>query len=183
MTAENPQSTEATPEFNQEANAKLEEVLKERGYQYEPVRGNYGGADEHSFWIKGITLQEGLDLARQFDQSSVMTPGGLAYTSGLVQPATGLNVNADINEYFSEVQRDGQNVRFQYDINWDGGYYILEHHSQARGLTKLDTEFSGTGKPGSENKVRQAYPEIFKNRIYMYRANPKAVEHGLGANR
>jgi len=73
VTASNPGTEYLPDEQNQARNARLQEVLDERGFCYVSARG-YNAARTHeepSFAVLGIELEDALRLAREFEQAAI----------------------------------------------------------------------------------------------------------------
>lgn len=71
ITAENPNSVQADPQFNAEANAKLEKQLRTMNLGFQKIRGKYGNT-ENPFFVPNITKDELLQLGRECQQTSVI---------------------------------------------------------------------------------------------------------------
>ena len=85
LTAENPMRQTLTEEENAELNKKAEAWLKDRGYTPRRVSGKYGQA-ENSFFVPGLTKEDAIEFAKEFNQESVAHSEGLIYQDGSVNP-------------------------------------------------------------------------------------------------
>jgi hypothetical protein len=86
ITAENPHGKQATPEFNNESNERLEKKLRLMNLGFVKVKGQYGNV-EHPFFVPNITKDELLKLGQDFEQESIIygekiteKKGGETYT-------------------------------------------------------------------------------------------------------
>lgn len=126
MTAENPGNAMLSPEENVARNAELKKALDDLGATYVEIDGYYD-RDEKSFFVKGLTVAEAMDLGIRFDQESVAHSKGMLYTKGehkgTMEPATGkVDVNQDMDNYYSTVQtEDGPK---KYSVGYDWGNYV-----------------------------------------------------------
>lgn len=125
VTAENPNNVELSPEENAARNEVLRAELQARGLRFkeatgaeiahEQVEGKYvaeGQEDtaplEHPFLVLGIDLATAREIAKKFDQESVLTPMGLVYHDNTVERA--LNVQEHETEpanYWTRVPSTG----------------------------------------------------------------------------
>lgn len=184
MTAENPSGMTLSAEENLSRMTQLKRHLDRSGYRYIEVDGYYDGP-EHSLLVYDIPLTDALNLAKQFQQESILCPSGLVYSDGRFVPFdkdAAMRTGVGIDNYYSEVVIDDERVRFQLPLS-DEEYYLLEHYGKTPELSELDPAYSGTGKKGTEDWVRSTYPELFKNRLYFYAVAPARVEYGLGPHR
>jgi len=55
----------------------------------------------------------------------------------------------------------------------------FKHYSKISGLKWLYPKFHGTGKPGEESTTKRNYPEVYKDRLYLYHLE-QSPESGLG---
>ena len=85
LTAENPMRQTLTEEENAELNKKAEAWLKKRNYTPRRVSGKYGQA-ENSFFVPGLTKEDAIEFAKEFNQESVAHSEGLIYQDGSVNP-------------------------------------------------------------------------------------------------
>ena len=166
--------------------AKLAGALEALGAKITSTLGNYDG-EEVSMLAEGVTIEDALDLARETGQESIMTNFGLVYTNGRVvpiKPGDSLTIDNDLDNYYTVINIDGEDIKFSFDLDWANDYYILEHWSQTPDLEVLDPAYGGTGKPGEEDSLRKAYPELFVPRTYHYGMNvAQRREAGLGNQR
>jgi hypothetical protein len=54
-----------------------------------------------------------------------------------------------------------------------------KHYGSTPGLTELDPTFHGRGKPGEESNIKRTYPELWRDRTYLYHID-QTPEYGLG---
>jgi hypothetical protein len=85
VTAENPMAQPLTEEENVSLNAKAEQWLIDKGYSPKKIVGKYDQA-ENSFFVKGMTKDDALAFAKEFNQDSVAHSDGLIYQSGKMNP-------------------------------------------------------------------------------------------------
>jgi hypothetical protein len=121
LTAENPMGKTLPSAKNIELNKKLVAQLKEDGFEITPVTGHYGANPESSFIVKGMTDEQALKYGKMFNQDSVLTPKGLIYQDGTVNPADLNNIDFDskMTDFFTEIQIDGEKVKFSIPIDFD----------------------------------------------------------------
>lgn len=70
ITAQNPNSTEATSSFNKKANKDLLKSLKDSGFIVMPVKGKFANNTEHSYIILNISLEQLLRYGYSYRQTS-----------------------------------------------------------------------------------------------------------------
>ena len=85
LTAENPMAKPLSESDNAALNQKAEAWLKDRGYSPRRVSGKYGQA-ENSFFVPGLTKQDAIAFAKEFNQESVAHSEGLIYQDGSMNP-------------------------------------------------------------------------------------------------
>ncbi len=121
LTAENPGNQPLSAEENAARNTALIADLEAMGVTPIPVEGRYGGPVENSFMVFGLTNEQALELGKKHGQESVLTPQGLVYQDGTVNPADldKINFKADQTEYYSEVDIAGKKVKFSIPIDFD----------------------------------------------------------------
>lgn len=69
MTSENPMGKPMKRAVNRELVLQCKRALKQRGLEYIPVKGRYGG-DENSLFVLNPLLKDMMELSRKFDQES-----------------------------------------------------------------------------------------------------------------
>jgi len=156
LTAENPDAKPLTAFENRLKNRGLEKDLREAGFDFQPVRGNYG-RPENSYFVTGITPEVALDLGRKYGQESVLTPDGLKFADGSPDaPATGVTVfDTRPDSGFTELP-DGTFFSVGLDLsnrpsqpsaldNAVGGTIQAVHLSGRSGLKELSPTFFGKG--------------------------------------
>jgi len=97
LTGENPMAETMTEEENAALNQRAELWLRAKGYSPRRVSGKYGQA-ENSFFVPGLTKEDAIAFAKEFNQESVAHSEGLIYQDGSMNP----RVKADDNFSFSE---------------------------------------------------------------------------------
>jgi hypothetical protein len=118
LTAENPGNKTATPEENAKANSRLEADLKKLGVDYQRVKGKYGGPEENSFAVTGITKEQAHALRDKYGQDSVLTREGFEHADGSVTPAKSIELKGKGDEDYYTRMPDG--TKFAADMDWDG---------------------------------------------------------------
>lgn len=117
LTAENPDAKQLSPEANAKRNQDLEEELRSLGLQYRKVAGRYGGPDESSFIVVGLSEDTALALGAKYGQESVLTRRGVVYPDGRVVPATGVETfDVPPADFFSKVG----NAYFRVALDFNG---------------------------------------------------------------
>jgi len=180
VTAENPGAQALTPEANAVRNEKLLSELRRRGYEPIKQKGNYG-REENSFIVPEMSDAEALEIGKMFDQESVLTPTGLIYQDGRVNPADIANTNFDSKQtdFFSTVNINGKDVKYSIPIDLENKVQMsevkpigVEHYSPEVGLTETDPAFAGTRGIGEEVAQKQ-YPELYTQETYFYEKGAK----------
>ena len=97
LTAENPMAQPLTEEENKQLNQKAEEWLKSKGYKPKRVTGKYDQA-ENSFFVPGLTVEDAIEFAKEFNQESVAHSTGLVKQDGSMNP----RMNSDDNFSFED---------------------------------------------------------------------------------
>lgn len=88
LTANKEANGSAMSAANLQANDNLEKALIADGYNPHPVSGAYKGVDQgKNFLVPGMSNEEAVKYAKQYGQESVLTPHGLMYADGSVNPA------------------------------------------------------------------------------------------------
>ena len=122
LTAENPYGQPLGAAENEARNSALMREIEALGYQATPARGRYGGNDENSYLVSGLTGDQASGLGRLFDQDSVLTNRGFLYNDGTRTPINGFSaVDGAADDGFTEITLpDGRTTRFAADVpNWD----------------------------------------------------------------
>lgn len=122
LTGQNPDAVAVSKEANAKLNEKAQGWLAERGLKAIPIFGRYGNS-ERSFLVPGMTKQQAVEFANEFQQDSVAHSSGLVYKDGSYNPRTeGVNLEDRFDnggDYFSTVNVGGKKVDFSvnYDFN------------------------------------------------------------------
>lgn len=124
LTAENPHGEATDPRSNAAANAHLKRAIRNMGYDPVAVQGFYGGNDENSFLVFGMTNREAMKLGTKYGQESVVSPMGLLYTTGedagMMNPAQGgITFDNELFENYSMVQFGRQKIRFSQGLDFE----------------------------------------------------------------
>ena len=101
LTGENPLGKPLTEQENQQLNKKAEEWLKKKGYKPRRVTGKYGQA-ENSFFVPGLTKEDAIAFANEFNQESVAHSDGMIFQDGTMNPRDTSKDNFNIDEYTPE---------------------------------------------------------------------------------
>lgn len=173
VSAENPGNKQISPEENFERTEQLREDLDNMGVDYEPVTGMYGGPIEHSFYVRGLSLDDAQALRKKYKQESVLVPEGLLYEDGTVNPSNleDINFNADQSNYFSSLDIEGQNVKFSIPIDFDSKTSIAEPQM---------SELLGYGHAipdamGMQDEERRAYMNALTGKESMAEMTPQEM--------
>lgn len=172
LSAEKADMTEPQKAF---ASAQLFADLIERGYRPIPAKGVYGGAQERSFLVPGMKVDEALELGKKYSQESVLIPEGLLDTNTrVIKPADLSRIDFSPGpeaEAFTELEVGGAPTRFAVPIDFERTLVPLEHYSPRGDLDILDPAFFGTAHAGRERR-RAALPD-FLPRTYYYEGGTK----------
>ena len=98
LTGENPLGKPLTEQENQQLNQKAEEWLKKKGYKPRKVTGKYGQA-ENSFFVPGLTKEDAIAFANEFNQESVAHSDGMIFQDGTMNPRVKSNDNFTMDQY------------------------------------------------------------------------------------
>jgi hypothetical protein len=101
LTGENPLGKPLTEEENKQLNEKAEEWLKKKGYKPRRITGKYGQA-ENSFFVPGLTKQDAIAFAKEFNQESVAHSEGMIYQDGKMNPRKKSDDNFKMEQYSPE---------------------------------------------------------------------------------
>ncbi len=101
LTGENPLGKPLTEEENKQLNEKAEEWLKKKGYKPRRITGKYGQA-ENSFFVPGLTKQDAIAFAKEFNQESVAHSEGMIYQDGKMNPRKNSDDNFKMEQYSPE---------------------------------------------------------------------------------
>lgn len=107
--------------LNLEANAALAAELAATNHDVIEVRGKYKGVDQGiNYLVIGIAEDQALDMAKRYNQESVLTNNGLIYADGSVVPTVPNSVkvgkDALAEEFHTELP-DG--TVFAVSLNWE----------------------------------------------------------------
>lgn len=121
LTASNPNNQALSPEANAARNAKLTEDLEAQGYEAIPIKEKYGGNDKVSFLVPNLTSRKAFELGHKYGQESILTPEGLLYNDGTVNPADLSNVvfDNDAVDNYNVIQTLTGPVKFQIPIDFN----------------------------------------------------------------
>jgi hypothetical protein len=117
LTAANP-GRQLSPAENAARNQRLLQTLREEGYtDIVPQRGVFGGSEEPSFFVRGMTDADARRIGNAFGQVSVIGRGGYhRLADNTTFPSRGLNVG-QFDDNFSELAfPDGRKVQYQMDF-------------------------------------------------------------------
>ena len=101
LTGENPLGKPLTEEENKQLNEKAEEWLKKKGYKPRRITGKYGQA-ENSFFVPGLTKQDAIAFAKEFNQESVAHSEGMIYQDGKMNQRKKSDDNFKMEQYSPE---------------------------------------------------------------------------------
>lgn len=101
LTGENPLGKPLTEEENRQLNEKAEEWLNKKGYKPRRITGKYGQA-ENSFFVPGLTKQDAIAFAKEFNQESVAHSEGMIYQNGKINPRKKSDDNFKMEQYSPE---------------------------------------------------------------------------------
>jgi len=139
LTAENPNNTVIGENENARLNTAAREWLKSKGLEFHEILGRYDGKGERSFLVEGMSKQQAMDFARDFNQHSVLTSEGLVKADGSLLPTKGdwsidQSVVAGDNYTSATKLNDGSVIKFAKDL--DDGKAV-----DAKGDKITDKEF------------------------------------------
>jgi hypothetical protein len=118
-TAENPLGQQVSDAENTKNNRAAKEWLIQRGYKPQVIFGKYG-VSEKSFYVPGLTMEDAIVFANEFDQETVATDKGLVYQDGSYNPRIGQEVGIESPEdFYSTIKTKEGLVNFsvEYDLN------------------------------------------------------------------
>lgn len=122
LTGQNPDAVAVSKEANAKLNEKAQAWLSERGLKPITIFGKYGNS-ERSFLVPGMTKQQAVEFANEFQQDSVAHSTGLVYKDGSYNPRTeGVNLENRFDEggdFFSTVNVGGKKVDFSVNYDFD----------------------------------------------------------------
>ena len=145
LTAENPNNTVISEVENARLNREAREWLTSRGLEFHEILGRYDGKGERSFLVEGMTKQQAMEFARDFNQHSVLIDGGLVKADGSFLPTKGdWDVQTTVKEgdNFTSATKleDGSSVKFDRPLAKEG--------TDAKGNKITDDEFfAGSEEP------------------------------------
>jgi hypothetical protein len=149
LTGENPNATQQTEEQNKEANKKAQEWLEAKGYETQPIQGNYGGNVENSFLVPDLTVEDAIEFAKEFNQESVATDKGLVYQDGTMHPRVeGDNVGGQYDDNYSTINTLEGDISFQTNYDWDNKikYEPNKEDNKSQGGTTIEEGTREEGK-------------------------------------
>jgi hypothetical protein len=170
FTAENPKSTQASPQENARRNAALEADLKANGLEYFPVKGSYG-RPENSFIVldPNMSVEKAAELARKYDQDSVFTRHGLVYQDGSVNPLKGVNTfETRPDDFYTE----HEGTFFSGDIDFDTR--IQPDSIEGQTLRAEDAADASVAKPKTDTAFMPALASAkIKDKDTQFKTSPK----------
>ena len=106
--------------INRAQNEKLFSRLKEMGFEPVMQKGMYNTYEE-SIFVPGMTTEQAMEVGKEFGQESILSPEGLVYQDGSVNPGDISNIifNQRANNHFSQIEIEGIPVKYQVPIDWD----------------------------------------------------------------
>lgn len=102
LTAENPNAIAVGDDANKSYNDKAKAWFKSEGLKFHEIAGRYENG-ENSFLVEGMTRDQAIEFAREFDQESVAHKDGLVTQDGSINPFED-GVDFDID--FTDASRD-----------------------------------------------------------------------------
>lgn len=180
LTAENPDAKAQSEEANKASNEKARGWLKERGYDTSDIFGKYGNS-ENSFFVKGLTKEDAIDFAKEFNQESVATNEGLIYQDGSMNPRieggesfeTGDDFYSTIN-----IKGDKQNFSIEYDFDQTiKNKEVLKEKSTDKEVVKEEDDSWLEDNGGSKTQLNAAanLMEEYKGESFPKKAVAKAI--------
>lgn len=122
LTGQNPDAVAVSKEANAKLNEKAQAWLSERGLKPVQIFGKYGNS-ERSFLVPGMTKQQAVEFANEFQQDSVAHSSGLVYKDGSYNPRTeGVNLEDRFDsggDFFSTINVGGKKVDFSVNYDFD----------------------------------------------------------------
>lgn len=122
LTGQNPDAVAVSKEANTKLNEKAQAWLSERGLKPVTIFGKYGNS-ERSFLVPGMTKQQAVEFANEFQQDSVAHSTGLVYKDGSYNPRTeGVNLEDRFDtggDFFSSINVGGKKVDFSVNYDFD----------------------------------------------------------------
>jgi len=156
LTAENPNNTVISEVENARLNREAREWLTSRGLEFHEILGRYDGKGERSFLVEGMTKQQAMDFARDFNQHSVLIDGGLVKADGSFLPTKGdwdIQTTVKEGDDFTSATKleDGTSVKF--------GKELGDEATDAKG-NKITTDefFAGSEEPTPMPDAPEAAP-------------------------
>jgi hypothetical protein len=161
MTAENPKAQQLSDEENKKLNEQFEKDMAAQGIKFKPVIGKYGGNPENSYIIidPNLTHDKAQELAKKYDQDSVLTPQGFVYQDGSLHASKGVNLfDEKPEDYFTTVPSTKVgDTHFSIDLDWDTKHAPDSERVQA---IKANEGQAGQKRPGITSAT-----ELAKERV------------------
>ena len=133
LTAWNPGKDRLSLSENKTRNEKLIARIREMGYDPVMQKGMYDAYEENIF-VPGMTTEQAIELGKEFGQESILSPEGLVYQDGTVNPADLGNIvfNQRADNYYSQIEIEGVPVKYQVSIDFNTSVPL----AQAQQLTE-----------------------------------------------
>lgn len=166
LTAENPNNRAVGDESNTAYNNRAQEWLKSRGLDFHKIVGRYDNG-ENSFLVEGMTKEQAVEFAREFQQESVAHKDGLVLRDGSMQVfEEGVSYDDAFDNYFSAIKdAEGNVVRFSKNpsskfVDPNGKEITKQDFdSRIRDLeTNMDGVYDSIIKEASRNEVSDPAP-------------------------
>jgi hypothetical protein len=155
-TANNPNSQKLSEEKNAKLNIGLMNDIHKSGLEYIPVSGRYGKNDEQGFMVfdPTMTADRASEIAKKYDQESVLTKDGLVYQDGSIAPSRGIIIfDKKPEDDFTTISTPNGDIYFYSDIRFAPKSEEEDYSTSERGF------YSGLQKVVSEKMPAKASPQ------------------------
>jgi len=169
LTGQNPMGQPVPDSVNNKLNKRAKRWINRKGYDFSEVAGKYEQT-EGSLLVPGLSTQDAIDFAKEFNQESVVTNDGLIYQDGSMNPRVKeedsftVDVSNPETDFASAIKlSDGSVKGFSIGLNFDETVQSPVSKSQIAEEAEEGKEETGVTKKETSAlaKVREGVQRIF----------------------
>jgi hypothetical protein len=200
LTGQNPMGNPVPDSVNNKLNKKAKEWLKDKGYEFFEVAGKYGQT-EGSLLVPGLSIEDALAFAKEFNQDSVITNDGLIYQDGSMNQRVKeddsftVDVSDPKTDFASAIKlSDGSVKGFKIGLNLDEKVPFKQESEQSIDIDKISSNtgikaknlrdlYNINRKIFSQDRIKSLASAIVMDRMIGAMAKRAGVSKGQIYNR
>ena len=200
LTGQNPMGNPVPDSVNNKLNKKAKEWLKDKGYEFFEVAGKYGQT-EGSLLVPGLSIDDALAFAKEFNQDSVITNDGLIYQDGSMNQRVKeddsftVDVSDPKTDFASAIKlSDGSVKGFKIGLNLDEKVPFKQESEQSIDIDKISSNtgikaknlrdlYNINRKIFSQDRIKSLASAIVMDRMIGAMAKRAGVSKGQIYNR